>query len=219
MSKLVKQQNLTTGEEIANSITHGVGAALSIAALTLLIITSFQHGDAADITGAMIFGISMFFLYLMSTLCHAFARKGGTVRKVFHILDHSAIYILIAGTYTPFCLTMIGGTKGYIILAIQWSLAILGIVMRSVFYNKYVAAHVVIYLLMGWMVGFFIKAIYPLVAPAGLIFLLIGGIFYTVGVLFYAIRMFKFHHMVWHLCVLGGTLCHFLMIYLYVLPR
>ena len=210
---------MTKGEEIANSVTHGVGAALSISALTLLIVTAVQNGDAADITGALIFGISMFLLYLMSTLCHAFAKTGGMVRKVFHIMDHSAIYLLIAGTYTPFCLSMIGGTKGYIILAIQWGLAIIGIVLRSVFYDKYIPLHVVIYLLMGWMIGFFIKSIYPLVAPAGLLFLLLGGIFYTVGVLFYSIRMFKYHHMIWHLCVLGGTVCHFLMIYLYVLPR
>ena len=210
---------MTKGEEIANSVTHGIGAALSVSALTLLIITAFQNGDAADITGAMIFGISMLFLYLMSTLCHAFAKTGGMVRKVFHILDHSGVYILIAGTYTPFCLTMIGGTKGYVILAIQWSLAILGIILRSAFYNKYIPLHVVIYLAMGWMIGFFIKSIYPLVAPAGLALLLAGGICYTIGVLFYAFKLFKYHHMVWHLCVIGGTVCHFLMIYLYVLPR
>lgn len=215
----IKKQVLTLGEEIANSITHGVGAALSIAALILLIITSYKYGDAADIMGAMIFGISMLFLYLMSTLCHAFARKGGSIRKIFHILDHSAIYILIAGTYTPFCLTMIGGTKGYIILGIQWSLAIIGIIFRSVFYDKYIPVHVTIYLLMGWMIAFFIKSIYPLVSQAGLLLLLVGGLCYTIGVLFYAIRMFKFHHMVWHLCVIGGTVCHFLMIYFYILPR
>ncbi len=210
---------LTKSEEIANVITHGVGAALSISALTLLIITAIQHGDTADILGAIIFGVSMFFLYLMSTLCHAFARTGGLIRKVFHILDHSGVYVLIAGTYTPFCITMIGGTKGYIILAVQWSLALFGIIMRSVFYNKYIPVHVVIYLLMGWMIAFFIKSIYPLVAPAGLMFLFLGGIFYTIGVIFYSFRLFKFHHMIWHLCVLGGTVCHFFAIYLYVLPQ
>ncbi len=217
--KKTKHHILTLGEEIANSITHGVGAALSIAALVLLIITSFKYGRAADVTGAVIFGISMLFLYLMSTFCHAFAKKGGTVRKVFRILDHSAIYILIAGTYTPFCLTMIGGTRGFIILGIQWSLAVIGIIFRSVFYDRYTPVHVTIYLLMGWMIGFFIKAVYPLVSSAGLLLLLIGGLCYTIGVIFYAIRMFKFHHMIWHLCVIGGTICHFFMIYLYVLPR
>jgi len=217
--KKIKKQMLTKGEEIANSITHGVGAALSITALTLLIVTSFKNGDAKDVAGAMIFGISMLILYLMSTFCHAFAKKGGTVRKVFHILDHSAIYILIAGTYTPFCLTMIGGTKGLTILFVQWSLAFIGIFFRSVFYNRFVPVHVAIYLAMGWMVAFFIPTIYPLVSSTGLLLLAIGGAFYTIGVLFYAIRMFKFHHMVWHLCVIGGTACHFFMIYLYVLPR
>ncbi|MCK5129104.1 MAG: hemolysin III family protein [Clostridiales bacterium] len=216
---ILKNQDLSKGEEIANSITHGIGALLSIAALTLLIGTSLSHGSSADIVGAMIFGISMLLLYLMSTFCHAFARKGGTVRKVFRILDHSAIYLLIAGTYTPFCLTMIGGTQGITILTIQWVLAFIGILFRSLFYNRFIAVHVAIYLIMGWMIAFFIPIIYPLVSPIGLVLLAIGGLFYTIGVLFYAIRMFKFHHMVWHLCVLGGTACHFFMIYLYVLPR
>ena len=210
---------MTVGEEVANSVTHGIGAALSVAALTLLTMTAFQKGSTADIIGAMIFGISMLFLYLMSTLCHSFAKKGGLVRKVFHILDHSGVYVLIAGTYTPFCLSMIAPPTGYIILAIQWSLAIIGIILRSVFYNKYIAAHVVIYLLMGWMIAFFAKTIYPLVDPAGMKLLFAGGIFYTIGVIFYAFKLFKYHHMIWHLCVLGGTVCHFIMIYFYVLPQ
>ncbi len=210
---------MTVGEEVANSVTHGIGAALSVSALTLLIMTTARNGNALDITGAIIFGLSMVFLYLMSTLCHAFAKKGGTVRKVFHILDHSGVYVLIAGTYTPFCLTMIGPPTGYIILAIQWSLAIIGIIMRSVFYNKYIAVHVVIYLLMGWMIALFAKTIAPLVDPAGIKFLFAGGIFYTIGVIFYAFKLFKYHHMIWHLCVLGGTVCHFIMVYFYVLPH
>jgi len=216
---IMKRQKLTLGEEIANSITHGIGAALSIAALILLIIVGFRHGTPADITGAMIFGISMIVLYLMSTMCHAFAFSEGTTRKVFRILDHSSIYLLIAGTYTPFCLSLIGGTKGLIILGIQWGLAILGIIFRAVYYDKHTAFHVAIYLAMGWMVAFFIKTISASVPPLGLWFLIAGGISYTVGVLFYAIRMFKYHHMVWHFCVLAGTACHFFVIYLYVLPR
>ena len=218
MKKPAKQV-LTAGEEVANSITHGVGALLSVSALTLLIVTSFKNGNAADITGAMVFGISMLLLYLMSTFCHAFAKKGGTLRKVFHILDHSAIYVLIAGTYTPFCLTMIGGTLGTVILIVQWSMALIGILFRSLFYNRFVPVHVVIYLVMGWTIALLIPTIYPLVSSAGMFLLMLGGVFYTIGVLFYAIRMFKFHHMVWHFCVLGGTACHFFMIYLYVLPR
>lgn len=217
--KKFKQQTLTLGEEIANSITHGIGAALSIGGLVVLIITSYKYGRATDVIGAVIFGISMFFLYLMSTMCHAFAKKGGIVRRVFRTLDHSAIYVLIAGTYTPFCLTMIGGTKGLIILGIQWTLAIIGILFRSVYYNKYIPVHITIYLLMGWMISIFIKSIYPLVSHTGILLLLVGGLCYTIGILFYSIRMFKYHHMVWHLCVLGGTVCHFFMIYLYVLPR
>lgn len=215
----MKRIELTKGEEIGNAITHGVGASLSIAALVLLIITGFKNGNAADITGAMIFGISMFFLYMMSTMCHAFALTKGSTKKVFRILDHSAIYVLIAGTYTPFCLSMIGGTKGLTILIIQWSLAIIGIIFRAVYYDKFTAVHVAIYLAMGWMVVFFINSFTAAVSTAGLVFLIAGGISYTVGVLFYAIRMFKYHHMVWHFFVIAGTACHFFLIYLYVLPR
>lgn len=215
----MRKAKLTLGEEIANSVTHGIGAGLSIAALVLLIIAGFSRGDASDITGVMIFGISMIFLYLMSTFCHAFALSKKTVRKVFHILDHSAIYVLIAGTYTPFCLSSIGGTKGFVILGIQWMLAVMGIVLSAVFYNKRRSLHTVIYLAMGWMVVFFVQSLFSVLPPAGMVLLLAGGLFYTAGVFFYATKLFKYHHMIWHLFVIGGTVCHFFLIYLYVLPR
>lgn len=215
----MKKAKLTLGEEIANSVTHGIGAGLSVAALVLLIVAGFRRGNAADITGVMIFGISMIFLYLMSTFCHAFALSEKTVRKVFHILDHSAIYVLIAGTYTPFCLSVIGGTKGFIILGVQWLLATLGIVFSAVFYDKRRSLHTIIYLAMGWMVVFFMQTVITSLPTGGVVLLLAGGICYTVGILFYAIRMFKYHHMIWHLFVLGGTICHFFLIYFYVLPR
>ena len=215
----MKRIKLTMGEEIANAITHGIGVILSLAALILLIITSFKYGKTADITGAFIFGSSMFFLYLMSTLCHAFALKENSTKKVFRILDHSAIYILIAGTYTPFCLSIIGGTYGYTILAIQWTLALIGILFRAIFYDRFTPVHIAIYLAMGWMVVLFIKSLAPLISSAGTILILAGGLFYSIGIIFYAIRMFKYHHMIWHLCVMAGTACHFFMIYLYVLPR
>jgi len=213
----MKRIKLTLGEEVANAITHGIGAALSIAALVLLIVTSKRNGNGLDVTGAIVFGISMFFLYMMSTLCHAFGLNEGKVRKVFRILDHSAIYVLIAGTYTPFCLSVIGGTEGYIILAVQWTLAAIGIVFRAVFYDRFTPVHVAIYIVMGWMVAFFVKALSATLTQAGVVLLLAGGIFYTIGVVFYAVRMFKYHHMVWHICVMLGTACHFFLIYLYVL--
>lgn len=213
----MKRIKLTLGEEVANAITHGIGAALSIAALVLLIVTSVRNGNGLDLTGAIVFGVSMFFLYMMSTLCHAFGLNEGKTRKVFRILDHSAIYVLIAGTYTPFCLSAIGGTEGYIILAVQWTLAIIGIVFRAVFYDRFTAVHVAIYIAMGWMVALFVKALSANLPQAGVTLLLAGGIFYTIGVVFYAIRMFKYHHMVWHICVMLGTAFHFFLIYLYVL--
>ena len=215
----MEKTKLSLGEEIANSITHGIGAGLSIAGLVLLIVAGFSRGNAADITGVMVFGISMVFLYLMSTFCHAFALSERTVRKVFRILDHSAIYILIAGTYTPFCLSLIGGVKGYIILGIQWALAVLGIVFSAVFYDKKRPLHTAIYLAMGWMIVFFISSVYDVLPKAGIALLIGGGLCYTIGVVFYAIRMFKYHHMIWHLFVIAGTLCHFFLVYFYVLPQ
>ncbi len=215
----MKKSNLTLGEEIANSVTHGIGAGLSIAALVILIVAGFQRGNAADITGVMIFGISMVFLYLMSTFCHAFALSEKTVRKVFHILDHSAVYVLIAGTYTPFCLSVIGGTKGMVILAIQWTLAAIGITFSAVFYNKKRSLHTVIYLAMGWMVIFFINTVIASLSTDGVVLLIAGGVCYSVGVFFYATKLFKYHHMIWHLMVLAGTVCHFFLMYFYVIPR
>ena len=215
----MEKTRMSLGEEIANAITHGIGAGLAIAGLVLLIVAGFKRGDAADITGVMIFGISMVFLYLMSTFCHSFGLSERTVRKVFHILDHSAIYVLIAGTYTPFCLSLIHGTKGFIILGIQWLLAILGIVFSAVFYNQKRALHTVIYLLMGWMIVFFIKSVMEVLPAGGIVLLIAGGISYTLGVIFYSIRMFKYHHMIWHLFVLGGTICHFFLVYFYVIPK
>jgi len=215
----MEKTRMSLGEEIANAITHGVGAGLSIAGLVLLIVAGFSRGNAADITGVMIFGISMVFLYLMSTFCHSFGLSERTVRKVFHILDHSAIYVLIAGTYTPFCLSLIGGVKGFVILGIQWLLAILGIVFSAVFYNKKRALHTIIYLLMGWMIILFIKSVMAALPTGGLILLIAGGASYTIGVIFYSIRMFKYHHMIWHLFVLGGTICHYMLVYFYVIPR
>ena len=154
---------------------------------------------------------------MMSTLCHAFGLKEGRTRKVFRILDHSAIYVLIAGTYTPFCLSAIGGTEGYILLAVQWTLAAIGIAFRAVFYDRFTAVHVTIYIAMGWMVAFFVKSLSAVIPQTGMVLLILGGVFYTLGVVFYAIRMFKYHHMVWHICVMLGTACHFFLIYLYVL--
>ena len=213
----MKRIKLTLYEEVANAITHGIGAALSIAALVLLIVTSVRNGNGLDLTGAIVFGISMFFLYMMSTLCHAFGLNEGKTRKVFRILDHSAIYVLIAGTYTPFCLSAIGGIEGYILLAVQWTLAAIGIVFRAVFYDRFTAVHVTIYVAMGWMVAFFVKSLSAVIPQTGMVLLILGGLFYTLGVVFYAIRMFKYHHMVWHICVMLGTACHFFLIYLYVL--
>jgi len=213
----MKRIKLTLGEEVANAITHGIGALLSIAALVLMIVTTVKNGTGLDLTGAIVFGLSMFFLYMMSTLCHAFGLTQGATKKVFRILDHSAIYVLIAGTYTPFCLSAIGGTQGYTLLAIQWALAIIGIVFRAVYYDRFVAVHVTIYIAMGWLVVFFVRSLAAVIPPIGMALLIAGGVFYTLGVIFYAIRMFKYHHMVWHICVMLGTACHFFLIYLYVL--
>ena len=195
------------GEEIANSITHGIGAALSIAALVLLVVFAALRGDAWRVVGFSIFGSSLFILYLTSTLYHSFTNQ--RVKRIFRVLDHSMIFILIAGSYTPITLTVLRGPWGWTLFGLIWGLAIFGIVMKIAFFDRFNALSVVLYILMGWLV---VIALKPLLsaAPLGLmIWMGIGGLSYTLGVIFYAWERLPFNHAVWHLFVLGGSISHF----------
>lgn len=195
------------GEEIANSITHGIGAALSIAALVLLVVFAALRGDAWRVVSFSIFGSSLFILYLTSTLYHSFTNQ--RVKRIFRVLDHSMIFILIAGSYTPITLTVLRGPWGWTLFGLIWGLAIFGIVMKIAFFDRFNALSVVLYILMGWLAVIALKPLLS-VAPLGLmIWMGIGGLSYTLGVIFYAWERLPFNHAIWHLFVLGGSISHF----------
>lgn len=207
---MVDKENIekyTLGEEIANSVTHGLGALLSIAGLVLLIVFSAFTANSLKITSLTIYGVSLFLLYLISTLYHAIQHK--KAKFVFEIMDHSAIYLLIAGTYTPFCLISLKGALGWTIFGIVWGCAALGIVFKVFFVKKFMFLSTLMYILMGWMVVFALKPLIASTSRQTIILLVIGGLFYTFGAVFYVWRKVKYHHMIWHLFVLGGSVFHY----------
>ena len=206
-----KPKRYSIGEEIFNSITHGIGVGLAIAGLVLLIVRAVRHAPTeflgSYVTGVSLFGASMIILYLMSTLYHALTPYGA--KKVFAIFDHCSIYILIAGTYTPFCLAFLRGALGWSIFGVIWGLAVLGIVFYSIFGSKMRVLSVITYILMGWMIIFAFKSVKQAIPSISLAFLLSGGVAYMVGVIFYAMKKIKWTHCIWHLFVLMGTVLHF----------
>jgi len=208
-------QPYTTGEEISHSVTHGIGTALSIAGLVISVVMAARTGDALKVLSFVIFGVSMILLYTASTLYHAFTHK--KTKNVFRYMDHIAIFILIAGTYTPIALILLKGAWGWTLFGLAWGFAIAGIVYQAVFLNRFKWISISIYLGMGWLA---IVAVQPLMAvmPFGLfLWILAGGLFYTLGSVFYLIDNIKFFHFIWHLFVIAGTVCHFFGLILYLL--
>ena len=204
----------TTGEEILNAITHGIGVLLSIAALVLLIVRAVMYAPdeykAQCIIGFTIFGASLIILYLFSTLYHALPL--GT-KKLFGIFDHCSIYILIAGTYTAYCLTALRGAVGWLIFGIIWGLAVVGIVLYAVFGSRVRVLSVITYIPMGWLIIFAAKPLREQLSLLSFRYLVVGGLVYTVGCVFYAMKKVKWMHGIWHLFVLGGSIMHFFSIY------
>ena len=200
----------TVGEEIANAVSHGIGMLLSIAALVLLIIRAAfyapNEAKAAYIVGFTIFGSSAILLYLFSTLYHALPLGA---KKVFGIFDHCSIYILISGTYTAYCLTALRGAIGWTIFGTIWGLAVLGIIFYAVFGSRVRILSVITYISMGWLILFAIKPLKEHLSLISFRFLLIGGIVYTAGCIFYAAKKVKWMHSIWHFFVIGGTVMHF----------
>jgi hemolysin III len=204
-------RSLSVGEEIFNSITHGVGVLLSIVALVILVVSAAKYGDTWHLVSFTIFGSSLVLLYLASTLYHSFTKE--RVKNLFARFDHAAIFILIAGTYTPYLLTVLRGTFGWILFGIIWGLAITGVVIRSIYLTKFRKLMVAVYVIMGWM---FVTAIIPMLnsLPAiSIVFLFLGGILYSLGVIFYVWRNLKYGHGIWHLFVLAGSIMHFFSIF------
>ena len=207
-------RKLTVGEEIFNSITHGIGTLLSITGLVILVVIAINNGNIWHIVSFSIYGSTMILLYLSSTLYHSFMHE--KVKNIFARFDHAAIFFLIAGTYTPFVLTVIRGAFGWTIFGIIWGIAITGAVVRSIYLTRFKKFMVYLYLFMGWM---FVIAIVPMVRNlsfTSILFLFLGGIFYSLGVIFYNLRKVKYAHGIWHLFVLAGSVMHFFSV-LYIL--
>ena len=200
-----RQQSL--GEEIANSITHGIGAALSLAALVLLVVFASLYGDTWRVVSFSIYGTSLFLLYLASTLYHSFTNK--RVKRFFKILDHSSIYLLIAGTYTPVALIPMRGPWGWTIFGLIWAMAIGGIIIKVFMMGKYKIFAVLFYVAMGWLIIIAFKPMLQMVPKGLIIWLLIGGVCYTFGLIFYACKKIPYFHFIWHLFVLAGSISHF----------
>ena len=201
-------------EEIANSITHGIGAALSIAGLSVLVSLASRYGDTVRVVSLGIYGATLILLYLSSTLYHSFSR--GPVKHFFRFLDHSSIYLLIAGSYTPIVLVSLRGIWGWTIFAIVWIMAIGGIIAKIFITGKSGIISVVFYIAMGWIIVLAIKPILETVPLNLFIWLLIGGLSYTFGIIFYAMEKMPYNHAIWHLFVLRGSITHFFGMFFYI---
>ena len=204
------------GEEIANSITHGLGVLLSITGLVFLILVGAWYGTARHIVSGALYGASLILLYLASTLYHAIQQP--KAKKILRIFDHSAILVLIAGTYTPLTLISLRGAWGWSLFGTIWGLALLGIIMEVTRLRRFRALLIALYLIMGWAVVVAVKPMLHNVSPLGLWLLLAGGLCYTGGVGFYLWKKLPYHHAIWHLFVLSGSVLHYLAIFLTVMP-
>lgn len=204
------------GEEIANSVTHGVGALLSLLGTALLLLRAVRSGTTLHVVSFSVYGACLFLLHLSSTLYHAL--RPPRAKRVFRVFDHCSIYLLIAGTYTPFLLLSLWGRWGFTLLVAIWSLAILGVVFKSLFIHRFKKASVVVYVLMGWMIVVAAREAWLRVPHAAIGYVAAGGLLYTAGVAFYAWKSLPFNHAIWHLFVLGGSVCHYVAILVYLVP-
>ena len=203
-------------EERLNVWSHAIGLVLSVVGLSLLILRALDSKEAQVLVSSVIFGASMILLYAASTFYHNCKTEG--LRYKLKILDHISIYILIAGTYTPFCLISLKGTTGWILFGITWGFALAGLILKLFFTGRFRTFSTLIYVLMGWLIVFAIEPLMHNLPPEALFWIIAGGISYTLGAVIYSIRSIKFNHAVFHLFVLIGTFCHFMAIYKYVLP-
>lgn len=206
----------TLGEEIAHSITHGIGAALSVAALVVLTMIAYTHGDTWQLVGCSVFGTTLVLLYTASTLYHSIPHP--PTKAVFQALDYSAIYLLIAGSYTPFTLVNLRGPWGWSLFGVVWGLALLGIILRFSFLKRSEIASLTLYIAMGWTALVAAKPILETFEVGGIILIVLGGVAYTAGVAFYAWERLPYHHAIWHVFVLAGSTFHFFAVLNYVLP-
>ncbi len=206
----------SVAEEIAHAITHGVGFLLSVAALTILVVFASLHGDTWHIVSVSIYGSTLILLYTASTLYHALSAPHA--KAVLRTLDHAAIYLLIAGTYTPFTLVNLRGGWGWTLFGMVWGLALFGVLLEAVARQRVRFLSVSLYLGLGWLVAIAVKPLLASVAAGGLALLLLGGLAYTGGVVFYGWQRLPYHHAIWHVFVMAGSICHFFAVLFYVIP-
>lgn len=216
MNKVEGIQEYSKVEEQLNIGTHALGFVLSAIGLVFLVRHAVRDGGAIHIISFTVFGLSLLILYAASTLYHRATKPERRTR--LRIVDHTAIYVLIAGTYTPFTLVTLQGTTGWILFGVTWGMALIGMVLKLFFTGKYDIISTIMYVLMGWLIVFAINPLINNLSTEGLQWLFAGGVSYTVGAVLYSIRRLPFNHAIFHVCVLGGSFCHFMAVYFYVLP-
>ncbi len=202
---MIKRYSL--GEEIFSSVTHGLGTLLALGGTAVMIVCAAIYGDAWTVVGSAVFGASLIILYCMSTLYHAISTP--KAKSFFRIMDHNTIFFLIAGTYTPITISIMRGWIGWVLFGIVWGAAIIGIVLNSIDLEKFRKPSVVCYIAMGWVIIIAIHPLLNVMSPLSLWLLVGGGVFYTVGVIFYAIKKVKYFHSIWHIFTLLGSVCHY----------
>ena len=212
-SAALQERAQSRGEEIANSVSHGAGFLAAIAVSPVLVLSAVQRGVAAGIVGASVFAFTMMLLYITSALYHILPRN--KAKGVFHILDHGAIYLLIAGTYTPFTLGVLRGAWGWTLFGLVWGIAVVGVVLKSIGGVRYKRLSTLLYLAMGWLIIIAAKPLWLNMSSQGLFWLAAGGGAYTAGVGFYAAKRIRYAHFIWHLFVIAGTVCHFIAVLRY----
>ncbi len=205
----------TKGEEIANSISHGLGFVLALAGAPVLIVAATRRGTTSDLVAVSVFAAAMALMYLSSTIYHALPR--GRAKETFHVLDHAAIYLLIAGTYTPFTLGVLKGGWGWTLFGLVWGLAAIGVLTKMFAGIRWHGLSTIVYVVMGWLVLIAAKPLWESLPVGGLLWLLAGGLAYTGGVFFYMRKDLRYGHLVWHLFVVTGSVCHFVAVWKYAI--
>jgi len=211
--KTISSRARSFREELANSLTHGVGLILSTVALVLLVVSASLRGQTMQIVTFSVFGATLVILYMASTLYHTFRHP--RLKRFFRFVDHAAIYLLIAGTYTPFALLNMHGSVGWTLFGVIWGLAILGILLKTLHMERLPFLNPLIYIGMGWIALFAIKPAVETISPGGLAWLAAGGLVYTLGVVFYSVDRIPYNHAIWHGFVMGGSACHFFAVFYY----
>ena len=214
LSFAVPEREQSRGEEIANSVSHGIGLVAALVATPFLVLQAVRRGDTGFIVGASVFAATMVLLYLASTLYHALPI--GKAKRVFRVIEHSAIFLLIAGTYTPFTLGVLRGAWGWTLLGLVWGLAVAGVALKTLNRMSHPIISTSLYLLMGWLILIAVNPLYARVPASGLLWLVAGGVAYTAGVAFFAAdSRLRYSHFIWHLFVMAGTACHYFAVFWY----